>query len=173
MLFNIIYYLAYPRLFIATWPRRVSFEQTRLIIMSFIFVLIQFPTISCYMQTKGGNGAPWDIVGSVAGSCCIIRSCVIDVGVVVAVAVGIAVASIPTTAVISSLSTCCSSIVGICFGANFVDELVVLLQQFINLRLLLVYLGLLFPDNLQQIVILSRHLLDVLFVGSCRYRYVA
>ena len=47
----------------------------------------------------------------------------------------------------------------------------VLLQQIINMSLLIVDLGLMFPDNLQQIVILSRHLLDVLFVSSCRYRY--
>ena len=55
----------------------------------------------------------------------------------------------------------------------FVDELVVLLQQFMNLRLLLVYLVLMFPDDLQQIIVLSCHLLYVLFVGSCRYRYFA
>ena len=52
-------------------------------------------------------------------------------------------------------------------------ELAVLLQQFINLRLLLVYLGLLFSDYLQQVVVLSCHLLYVLFVGRCRYRYFA
>ena len=55
----------------------------------------------------------------------------------------------------------------------FFRELSVLLQQFINMRLLIVYLGLLFSDDLQHIVILSRHLLSVLFVGSCRYRYFA
>ena len=77
----------------------------------------------------------------------------------------------PTTVGISSSSTCCASSVGIGGGANFVDEMAILFQKFINLRLLFVDLGLMFPDNLQQIVIFSRHLLDVPFVGSCRYRY--
>ena len=171
ILFNIIYYPAYPRLFIATWSRRVSFEQTRPIIVSFVFVLIQFPTISCYMQTKGVNCALWDIVGYVASSRSSVQSRVIAVGVAVAVAVGIAVALIPTTVGISRSSTCCASSVGIGVGANLVYKLAVLIQKFVNLRLLLVYLGLLFPDDLQQIVILSRRLLDVLFVGSFRYRY--
>ena len=48
-----------------------------------------------------------------------------------------------------------------------------MLHKFTNLSLLLVDLGLLFSDDLQQIIILSRHLLYVLFVGSCRYRYFA
>ena len=91
----------------------------------------------------------------------------------VAVAIGIVVALIPTTVGISTYSTCCASSDGIGVGADFVDELSVLIQQFINLCLLLVDLGLLFPDDLHQIFILSRHLLYVLFVGSCRYRYFA
>ena len=72
---------------------------------------------------------------------------------------------------ISSSSTCCASSVGIGVGADFVDELAILLQQLINFRLPFVDLGLLFPENLQQIVIFSRHLLAVPFVGSCCYRY--
>ena len=138
--------------------------------MSFVFVLIPFPTISCCIQTKGTNGALWSIFGSVVGASPIVRYRVIYVGVVVAVAVGIAVASVPTTVGIYSSSNCCASSVG--GGASFVDELAILLQQFINLRLLLVSLCLLFLHHLQQIIILHRHLLDVLFVGSCRYRYL-
>ena len=80
---------------------------------------------------------------------------------------------IPTTVGIFISSTCCASIVGIGVGANFVDEMAVLIQQFLNLRPLLLYSGLLFPDDLQQIVILSRHLLDVLLVGCCHYLYFA
>ena len=72
---------------------------------------------------------------------------------------------------IFSSTTCCASSVGIGGGANFFDELAVPLQKFINLRLLFFDLGLLFPDHHQQIVILSRHLLDVLFARSCCYRY--
>ena len=125
------------------------------------------------MRTKGTNGALWKILGSVVGSRSSVRSRVIAVGVAVAVAVGIAVATIPTTVGISRSSTCCASSVGIGVAADFVDELSVLLQQFINLRLLLFDLGLLFPDDLQQIIILSRHLLDVLFIGSCCYHYFA
>ena len=123
------------------------------------------------MCTKDKNGALWSIVGSVVGASPIVQYRVIDVGVVVAVAVDIVVASLPTTVGIFSSSTCCASSVVIGGGANFVDELAILLQQLINLRLIFVYLGLLFPDHLQEIVILRRHLLDVLFVGSCRYRY--
>ena len=127
------------------------------------------------MRTKGTNGALWAIVGPVVGSSSQIRSRVIAVsfGVAVVVAVGIAVASLPTTVGISRSSICCASSVVIGVGANFFDELAVLIQQFINMCLLLVYLGLLFPDDLQQIIILSRHLLDVLFVRCCRYRYFA
>ena len=116
--------------------------------MSFAFVLIQFPTISCYMRTKGSNFVLWAIFGSVVGDSHSVRSRVIAVGVVVAVAVGIAVALVPTTVGISSSSTCCASSVGIGGGADFVDELPILLQKFINLRLLPVNLGLLFPDHL-------------------------
>ena len=139
--------------------------------MFFVFVLIQLPTITCYMRTKGENGELWAIVGSVVGAIPRVQSRVISVGVAVAVAVSIAVAWVPTKVGISSSSTCCASSVGIGCGADFVDELLILLQQLINLRLLFVDLGLLFPDHLQQIVILRRHLLDVLFVRSCRYRY--
>ena len=125
------------------------------------------------MRTKGKNSAIWEIVGSAVGASPSIRSRVMVVGVAVAVAIGIVLSKIPTTVGISRSSTCCASSVGIVGGANFVDELAILIQQFINLRLLLVDLGLLCPDHLQKIVILSRHLLDVLFVGSCRYRYFA
>ena len=78
---------------------------------------------------------------------------------------------IPTTVGIFCYSTCCAFSIGI--GANFVDDMAVMFQQFINLRLLLVDLGLLFPDDHQQIIILSRHLLYLIFVGSCRYHYFA
>ena len=117
--------------------------------MSFVFVLIQFPTISCCMQTKGTNVALWAIFSSVVGASPSVRSRVVAVGVAVSVAVGIAFATVPTTVGISSSSTCCASSVGISGGADFVDELPILLQKFINLRLLLVYLGLMFPDHLQ------------------------
>ena len=136
-------------------------------------MLIQSPKISWCMRTKGTNGALREIVGSVVGASHSVRSRTIAVGVAVAVSIGIAVASIPTTVVILCSSICCVSSVGIGVGANFFDDLVVLLQEFINLRLILVDLGLLFPDDLQQIVILSRHLLYAIFVGSCRYRYFA
>ena len=121
------------------------------------------------MRTKGENGALRAIVGSVVGASHKFRSRFITFGVTVAVAVGIAVSSIPNMVGIFCSSTCLASSVGI--GANFFDELAVLLQQFINLRLLLVDLGLLFSDDLQQIVIFSRHMLYVRFVGSCRYCY--
>ena len=123
------------------------------------------------MRMKGTNGALWAIFGSVIGASPSVQSRVVAVGIAVAVAVGIAVATVPTTVGISSSSTCCASSVGIGGGADFVDDLTILLQQFINLRLLLVDLGLLFPDHLQQIIVLRHHLLDMLFVGSCRYRY--
>ena len=123
------------------------------------------------MRTKGTNNSLWEIFGSVVSASTSVRYRVIAVGVAVAIAVGIAVASIPTPVGIFISSTCCASSVGIGGGANFVDEMAILIQKFINLRLLFVNLGLLFPDHLQQIVILSRHMLDVLFVGSCRYLY--
>ena len=123
------------------------------------------------MRKKGTNGAIWEIVGSVVGASPCVRSRVVATGVAVSVAVGVAVALVPTTVAISSSSTCCASSVGIGGGADFVDEVDIMLQQFINLRLLLVNFVLLFPDHLQQIVVLRRRLLDMLFVGSCRYRY--
>ena len=122
------------------------------------------------MRAKGTNGTLWAIVCYFVGAIPSVRSPVISGGVAVAVVVGIAVASVPTTVGIYSSSNCCASSVG--GGASFVDELAILLQQFINLRLLLVSLCLLFLHHLQQIIILHRHLLDVLFVGSCRYRYL-
>ena len=125
------------------------------------------------MSKKGENSALWEIVGSVVGAIPRVRSRVISVGFAVAVAVGIAVASIPTTVSILSPSTCCASSVGSGVRANFVDEMAVLLQKLINLLLLLVYLALLFPDDLPQIVIFSRHLLYVLFVANFHYRYFA
>ena len=121
MLFNIIYYPAYPQLFIATWPRRASFEQTLPIIMSFVFVLVQLPAIICYMRTKETNGALWSIVGSVVGYIPSVWSCVIIVGFRVAFDIGIVVAMIPTKVGISTYSTCCASSVGIGVGADFVD----------------------------------------------------
>ena len=125
------------------------------------------------MRTKGTNGALRDIFGSVVGASHRFFSCVIAVGVVVAVAIGIAVGMIPTTVGIFCSSTCFTYSVGIGVVTNFVDDLDVLFQQLINMRLLLVDLGLLFPEDLYQIAILSRHLLYVLFVGSFRYRYFA
>ena len=101
------------------------------------------------MQTKGKNCKLRAIVGYVVGATPRVQSCVIAVGVAVAVAVGIAVASIPSMVGISRSSTCCASSVGIGGGADFVDELPIMLQQFINFRLLLVDLGLLFPEHLQ------------------------
>ena len=120
------------------------------------------------MRTKGANGALLEIGGSVVGARPGVRSRIVSIGVVVAVAVGIAVsvASFPTTVTISSSSTYFASSFGIGGGANFGDELPILIQKFINLRLLLVNLGLLFSDHLQQIIVLRRHLLDMLFVGS-------
>ena len=118
------------------------------------------------MRTKGTLR---EFVGSVVGGSHSFQSRVIAVGVAVAVAIVIAFASIPTMVGIFCSSTCCASSVGI--GTNFVYELAVLLQQLINMRLMLVYLGLLFSDDLQQVVVLSCHLLYVLFVGRCRYRY--
>ena len=123
------------------------------------------------MQMKGENGTLMEIVGSVVGVSHSFRSRAVAVGVTVAVAVVIAVASIPTTVGILCSSTCCASSVGIV--TNFVYDLVVLLQQFINLRLLLVDLVLLLSDDHQHVVVLSRHLLYVLFVGRCRYSYFA
>ena len=81
--------------------------------MSFVLVLIQFPTISCYMLTKGGNGALWEIVSSVVGAIPSVRSRVI--------AVGVTVVLVPTTVGISGSSTCRASSVGIGGGADFVD----------------------------------------------------
>ena len=118
------------------------------------------------MRTKGTNGALWEIFGSIVDDSPSVRSRFVAAGVTVAVAVSIAVASVPTTVGIFSSSTCCASGVGIGGGAGFVDELPILLQQFINLSLLLVDLGLLFLDHLQR-----SHLLDMIFVGICRYRY--
>ena len=115
------------------------------------------------MRTKVTNVALWASVGYVVGAIPSVWSRVI--------AVGVTVALVPNTVGVSGSSTCCASSVGMSGGADIVDELPILLQKFINLRLLLVNLGLLFPDHLQQIVILRRHLLDMLFVGSCRYRY--
>ena len=88
------------------------------------------------MQTKGANGALWGIFGSSY----LIQYRVIAVGVAVAVAVaiGIAVALLSTMVGIFISSTCCASSVGISVGANFVNELAVMLQQFINMSLLLV-----------------------------------
>ena len=57
---------------------------------------------------------------------------VAPVGVAVAVAVGITVAMVPTTVGISGFSTFCAFSVGIGGGADFFDELPILLQQFIN-----------------------------------------
>ena len=80
----------------------------------------------------------------ISGVSCSARSCVIVVGVAV---VGvIEVASIPTTVGIFRSCICWTSSVGI--GTNLVYELSVLLQQFINMRLLFVYLCLLFSDDL-------------------------
>ena len=99
------------------------------------------------MHTKGENGALREIVGSIVGASHSVQSHVIAVGAAVAIAGGIAVALIPTTVGILCSSTCCASHVGI--GANFIYDLAVLLQKFINLRLMLVYLGLMFSDDLQ------------------------
>ena len=85
---------------------------------------------------KGTNGELEAIVCSVAGGSYSVRSRFSAVGV--AVASVIAVASIPTTMGISPSCTCWASSVGI--FTNLVYELAVLLQQFINLRLLFVYL---------------------------------
>ena len=123
------------------------------------------------MLTKGTNGTLREIVGSVIGGSHSVRSCIITVGVVFEVVIVIVVASIPTTAAIFCSCTCCTVSVGI--GTNFVYELAVLIHQFINMCLLLVDLGLLFSDDLQQVVVLSCHLLYVLFVSCCRYRYFA
>ena len=91
--------------------------------------------------------ALWEIVGSVVGTSPGVRSRVVAVGVVVAVSIGIAVAValVPTTVAISSSFSCSASSFGIGGGADFGDELPILLQQFINLRLMLVNLGLLLP----------------------------
>ena len=121
------------------------------------------------MRNKGGNFALGAIVGPVVGVRHSVRSRVIVVGV--AVAVVIAVALIPTTVGIFCSCTCCASSVGI--DTNCFYDMAVLLQQFIDLRLLLVYLCLLFSDDLQQVVILRCHLWYVLFVGRCRYRHFA
>ena len=118
---------------------------------------------------KGTNGALGEIVCSVAGGSCSVRSRFISVGV--AVAGVIAVATIPTTVGIFGSCTCWPSSVGIV--TNLVDELAVLLQQFINMRLLFVNLCLLFPNDLQYVVVLCGHLLDVFLVGRCRYRHLA
>ena len=83
----------------------------------------------------------------------------------------IVVASIPITVGIFGSCTRCASSVDI--GTNFFDDMVVLLQEFINLRLILVDLGLLFPDDLQQVVVLRCHFLYVILVGRCRYRHFA
>ena len=85
--------------------------------MSFAFVFIQLPTLSCCMQTKGTNGARRAIVGYVVGGSHSVRSRVIAIGLAVAVAVVIAVAKIPTTVGIFCSSTFCASSVDI--GTNF------------------------------------------------------
>ena len=120
------------------------------------------------MQTKGTNCALRAIFGSIVDGRHSVHSRVIAVGVAVAVVVVIAIASIPTAVGIFCSSTCCASSVGI--DTNFFYDMAVLLQQFINFLLMLVDLGLIFSEHLQQVVVLSRHLLYVLFVGRCHYR---
>ena len=70
-----------------------------------------------------------------------------SIAVGVAVAGVISVATIPTTVGIFRSCTSGASRVGIV--TNLVYELAVLLQQFINLRLMFVYLYLLCSDDLQ------------------------
>ena len=94
---------------------------------------------------EGGKRRTWGDFCSVVSGKYSVRSHFIAVGV--SVADVIAVALVPTTMGIFRSCTCWASIVGIV--TNFDDELSVLLQQFINLRLLFVYLCLLFSDDLQ------------------------
>ena len=112
-----------------------------------------------------------EIIGYFVGGSHSVWYCVIAVDVAVDIAVVIAVATVPITVGILFSCTCCASSVGI--GTSFVYDLAVLLQQFINMCLLLVDLGLLFSDDLQQVIVLSCHLLYVLFVDHCRHRYLA
>ena len=97
------------------------------------------------MRTEGTKGALRAIFGSVVGG---IHSGRSRFGT--AVAVVIAIAPIPTKGGIFCSCTCSTSSVGI--GTKFVYELAVILQQFINLRLLFVNLCLLFSDDLLKVV---------------------
>ena len=119
------------------------------------------------MQTQSTNGALRAIVGSVVGGSHSGQPHVVVFGVVVAVV--IAVASILTFVGIFYPCNYSTSSVGI--GTKFVYKLAVLLQKFINLRLMFVNLCLLFSDNLQQVVVFCCHLLYVLLVGRFRYRH--
>ena len=58
------------------------------------------------------------------------------------------IASIPNMVGIFGSSTCCTSSVGIGGGADFVDELDIMLQKFIKLRLLFVDLACCFLTTL-------------------------
>ena len=109
------------------------------------------------------------IVCYVDGGSCSVRYCFIYIGV--AVAGVILVALIHTLVGIFRSCTCWASSVGIV--TNLVDYLNVLLQQFIDLSLLLIYLSLLFPDDIQSVIVLCGHLLDVFLVGRCHYRHLA
>ena len=97
------------------------------------------------------------------------RSRVVVVGVVVAVV--ILVALILTS--VGILCPCTSSASSVGFDTKFVYKLAVLLQKFINLRLLFVNFCLLFSDDLQQVVVLRCHLMYVFLVGRFRYRHFA
>ena len=141
----VIYYPAYPRLFIVNWTRRVSFEQRRPVIRSFALVFIQLPTINRCVWTEGTNGALGAIFCSVSGDSCILWTCFVADGVAVAGVVSIS--SIPTPMGIFRSCTCGASSVDIV--TNIIYELAILLQQFINLSLMFLYLFLLFPDDLQ------------------------
>ena len=88
------------------------------------------------MQTQEPNDALRSIVFFVVGGSHSVWSRVISVGVAVGVAVVIAVALIPTSVGIFCSCNCCVYSVGI--GTKFVYKLAVLLQQFINMRLLFI-----------------------------------